>query len=63
MGDNITDGVVVADGGFFQNLKDIERQIIESTGDPEAIAILDREDAESEAEYQAELASDGYADE
>ena len=40
-----------------------ETAIIESTGDPEAIAILDREDAESEAAYQAELAADGETDE
>ncbi len=63
MSNDWTDGVAVADGDFFQELRDIERAIIESTGDPEAIAILDREDAESEAAYQAELAADGETDE
>lgn len=46
--------VIETDGDFFDNLRDMERRILTERGDTEALAILDAEDAEMDAEDGAD---------
>ena len=45
---------IETDGSFFDDLRDMERRILTERGDTEALAILDAEDAEANAEDDAD---------
>lgn len=45
---------IETDGSFFDDLRDMERRILTERGDTEALAILDAEDAEMDAEDDAD---------
>lgn len=46
--------VIETDGGFFDDLRDMERRILTERGDAEALAILDAEETEANAEDDAD---------
>lgn len=46
--------VIETDGDFFDNLRDMERRILTERGDTEALAILDAEETEMDAEDDAD---------
>ena len=46
--------VIETDGDFFDSLRDMERRILTERGDTEALAILDAEEAEMDAEDDAD---------
>lgn len=46
--------VIETYGDFFDNLRDMERRILTERGDTEALAILDAEEAEMDAEDDAD---------
>ena len=45
---------IETDGSFFDDLRDMERRILTERGDTEALAILDAEDDEMDAEDDAD---------
>ena len=45
---------IETDGSFFDDLRNMERRILTERGDTEALAILDVEDAEANAEDDAD---------
>lgn len=45
---------IETDGSFFDDLRSMERRILTERGDTEALAILDAEDAETNAEDDAD---------
>ena len=45
---------IETDGSFFDDRRDMERRILTERGDTEALAILDAEDAEMDAEDDAD---------
>ena len=45
---------IETDGSFFDDLRNMERRILTERGDTEALAILDAEDAEMDAEDDAD---------
>lgn len=45
---------IETDGSFFDDLRSMERRILTERGDTEALAILDAEDAEMDAEDDAD---------
>lgn len=46
--------VIETDGSFFDDLRSMERSILTERSDTEALAILDAEDAEANAEDDAD---------
>lgn len=51
MGEKQTDYLAMeTDGKFFDDMRQMERDVLARMGDTEALAILDREQAEREAE-------------
>lgn len=45
---------IETDGSFFDDLRSMERRILTERGDTEALAILDAEEAEIDAEDDAD---------
>lgn len=45
---------IETDGSFFDDLRSMERRILTERGDTEALAILDAEDVEANAEDDAD---------
>lgn len=45
---------IETDGSFFDDLRSMERRILTERGDTEALAILDAEEAEMDAEDDAD---------
>lgn len=45
---------IETDGSFFDDLRSMERRILTERGDAEALAILDAEEAEMDAEDDAD---------
>ena len=45
---------IETDGSFFDDLRSMERRILTERGDTEALAILDAEDTEANAEDDAD---------
>ena len=45
---------IETDGSFFDDLRNMERRILTERGDTEALAILNTEDAEANAEDDAD---------
>jgi hypothetical protein len=46
--------VIETDGSFFDDLRSMERSILTERGDTEALAILDAEEAEMDADDDAD---------